>query len=235
MIVSWLLFACVLLATRLCYLPNDRRLPKHVSVLQYAAQLTVLLILFEISAPLLLLLAFLGASAVVIYLLETSARILGGFRLLSLAWQLFVPLALMAWLGADLAGRFELAMSQPVLWVAVVLLMLLNEANYLIRLLFDWCNVVPKKAITGTDPAELDEDEYKAGRVIGMLERTIILLLIYFTGDFGSVGFVLAAKGLIRLRQLRDRQFSEYILIGTLASVLCALVGALFLLWINRA
>ena len=111
--------------------------------------------------------------------------------------------------------------------MAFILLLLINEANYLIRLLFSWCNVVPRTVSTGGGNEIVDEDEYKAGRVIGMLERTLILLLIYFTEDFGAVGFIVAAKGLIRLRQLKDRQFSEYILIGTLASVMAALVGAL--------
>ena len=84
---------------------------------------------------------------------------------------------------------------------------------------------------TGSPEAEqqIDEEEYKAGRVIGMLERGLIFLIIYFTSDLSAVGFVLAAKGFIRIRQLHDRKFSEYMLIGTLASVLCAVVVALTL------
>lgn len=76
---------------------------------------------------------------------------------------------------------------------------------------------------------QVDEDEYKAGRVIGVLERSLIFLIIYFSGDFSAVGFMLAAKGLVRIRQLRDRQFSEYLLIGTLASAICAVIVALVL------
>ena len=39
------------------------------------------------------------------------------------------------------------------------------------------------------------------------------------SGNIGAIGFVLAAKGITRFRQLDDRDFAEYVLIGTLLSV----------------
>ena len=61
-----------------------------------------------------------------------------------------------------------------------------------------------------------------SGYTIGILERLIILTL-GLLGEFGAVGLVLAAKGLARFEQLKDKNFAEKYLIGTLLSVLLAL------------
>jgi hypothetical protein len=64
------------------------------------------------------------------------------------------------------------------------------------------------------------------GRTIGALERAIALTFILL-GQFGALGLVIAAKSLARFKALEDREFAEYFLIGTLASLLLALGGAL--------
>lgn len=68
----------------------------------------------------------------------------------------------------------------------------------------------------------LIEEALGAGFVIGILERLVILTL-GLLGEFGAVGLVLAAKGLARFEQLKDKDFAEKYLIGTLLSVLIAL------------
>lgn len=62
-----------------------------------------------------------------------------------------------------------------------------------------------------------------AGKVIGMLERGIILTL-GLLGEFGAISFVFVAKSMARFKQLEERQFAEYYLIGTLASFFFALI-----------
>jgi len=47
------------------------------------------------------------------------------------------------------------------------------------------------------------------------------------TGSTAAIGFVVAAKTLARFRQLDDRDFAEYYLLGTLASVGVALGSGL--------
>lgn len=66
------------------------------------------------------------------------------------------------------------------------------------------------------------EETLGAGFIIGILERLIILTL-GLLGEFGAIGLVLAAKGLARFEQLKDKSFAEKYLIGTLLSVLLAL------------
>jgi len=66
--------------------------------------------------------------------------------------------------------------------------------------------------------------EVARGRAIGVLERALVLTLVLL-GQYGALGFVIAAKSLARFKNLEDREFAEYFLVGTLASLLLALVA----------
>jgi hypothetical protein len=64
-----------------------------------------------------------------------------------------------------------------------------------------------------------------AGAVIGFLERALTLTFV-LAGQYTALGLVLTAKSIARHEELKDRHFAEYYLIGTLSSVLFAvLVG----------
>jgi hypothetical protein len=66
----------------------------------------------------------------------------------------------------------------------------------------------------------------RVGATIGILERLLIVTFV-LTGSQAAIGFVVAAKTLARFRQLEDRSFAEYYLLGTLASVAVALGSGL--------
>jgi len=66
----------------------------------------------------------------------------------------------------------------------------------------------------------------KAGRVIGILERLVVLAL-GLSGNFMALGFVVAVKGLARFKQFDEQDFAEVFLVGTLASMLLAIVAVL--------
>jgi hypothetical protein len=61
-----------------------------------------------------------------------------------------------------------------------------------------------------------DNTLLRAGRVIGSLERIISFSLILF-GQFGAVGFIIAAKSILRFRDT-DTAKTEYVLIGSFLS-----------------
>jgi hypothetical protein len=63
----------------------------------------------------------------------------------------------------------------------------------------------------------------RVGATIGVLERILIVVFV-LTGSEAAIGFVVAAKTLARFRLLDDRDFAEYYLLGTLASVAIAIV-----------
>lgn len=65
-----------------------------------------------------------------------------------------------------------------------------------------------------------------AGRLIGYLERAIVVTLVLYQA-FGAIGFLVAAKSLLRFGELstaRDKVQTEYVLVGTLASLALALL-----------
>jgi hypothetical protein len=66
--------------------------------------------------------------------------------------------------------------------------------------------------------------EVARGRAIGVLERGLALTLVLL-GQYGALGLVVAAKSLARFKAMEDREFAEYFLVGTLASLLLALLG----------
>ena len=66
----------------------------------------------------------------------------------------------------------------------------------------------------------------RIGATIGVLERLLIVAFV-LTGSTAAIGFVVAAKTLARFKQLDDRDFAEYYLLGTLASVSVALGSGL--------
>lgn len=73
----------------------------------------------------------------------------------------------------------------------------------------------------GGDPTSASEPTPHAGHLIGILERLVILPLVWL-GQWGAIGFVLAAKSVARFKELEQRDFAETYLVGTLTSFLVA-------------
>ena len=89
----------------------------------------------------------------------------------------------------------------------------------------------PRSTAAAHDASSPDRDRTavppaKVGATIGVLERLLIVTLLLVGAD-AAIGFVVAAKTIARFRLLDDRDFAEYYLLGTLASVSVAIVTAL--------
>ncbi len=70
-----------------------------------------------------------------------------------------------------------------------------------------------------------------AGEYIGGLERFLVITFVLL-GQFGGIGFLLAAKSVFRfgdMRRQRDRKLTEYIMLGTLLSFTFALLIGLLI------
>jgi hypothetical protein len=81
--------------------------------------------------------------------------------------------------------------------------------------------LAPRGVAAGSEPGP-----ERVGASIGVLERLIVCVLV-LAGQASAIGFVIAAKTLARFRQLDDRHFAEYYLVGTLASVTLALSSSI--------
>lgn len=77
-------------------------------------------------------------------------------------------------------------------------------------------------------PVEVREHGFLAGGgTIGRLERFLILVFVLMN-EAGAIGFLIAAKSILRFGELRDhRKEAEYVIIGTMWSFACGLVVAL--------
>jgi hypothetical protein len=60
---------------------------------------------------------------------------------------------------------------------------------------------------------------YNAGRYIGTVERILVLSAIAIP-KYEAIAFLFAAKGLLRSKDLEQRDFAEYFILGTLLSLL---------------
>lgn len=69
-----------------------------------------------------------------------------------------------------------------------------------------------------------------AGKIIGFLERFIIVTLVLLA-EYDAIAFLIAAKSLLRFGELQgnqDKVQTEYVLVGTLMSItLAMLIGLL--------
>jgi hypothetical protein len=123
-------------------------------------------------------------------------------------------------------GLLEQLPWNTVLLIGAGFLLCQNEANLLIRHVINQLELKPKESESLETGGLVINQEYQRGRVIGMLERATLFVLV-FTGQYGAMGFILAAKAMARFKTLDDRDFAEYFLVGTLLSV--AIAGGLAL------
>jgi len=65
----------------------------------------------------------------------------------------------------------------------------------------------------------------RAGTVIGVLERLFTVTLVLL-GQYAAITILFAAKSIVRFGEAKERRFAEYYLVGTLASILFALLTA---------
>lgn len=99
--------------------------------------------------------------------------------------------------------------------------LVINEMNIILRYFFRIFGLDP----IGANPEDIDQQEYNTGRIIGMLERIFVFIFVLLN-QYAAVGFILAAKGVTRFQDFKNRTFAEYVLIGTLFSTLLAMTTA---------
>lgn len=113
----------------------------------------------------------------------------------------------------------------PVLW---------QTGNVVVRVLLDWSGVprTPKSALPPTSPPPNTETAasigVRAGRYIGLLERSLIVAGLLMN-SWSIVTAVIALKTVARYKELDEQLSAEYFLIGSLASILWAVIIAISL------
>ena len=96
-------------------------------------------------------------------------------------------------------------------------LLMVYEINHVIRYILHQVKVEPKPSSANKETEKIDQEELNRGKIIGIIERIIIYFLT-ITNNISAIGFIIAAKTFARYKQLDDKDFAEYVLIGTLLS-----------------
>ncbi|NGM61403.1 DUF3307 domain-containing protein [Sphingobacterium sp. SGG-5] len=116
--------------------------------------------------------------------------------------------------------RLTVFMSAKFLAYTVALLLTVVVSPILLRVFFSrWSK---EHVLHG----KKEETLLDAGLLIGVMERLIIVLFIQL-GFLSGIGFLLAAKSIFRfgdLNNAKNTKFTEYVLVGTFASFLIAII-----------
>lgn len=106
-----------------------------------------------------------------------------------------------------------------VFYTVPAFLVLTGGGNWACRRLFSWTGLKAPEGAAGDGT----DDDPRAGRVIGSLERVVIATGIV-THSWEVLAAVIALKTVARFKELNDKPFAEYFLVGSLFSVLWAVV-----------
>lgn len=239
MTLSFLIAANLVLLTRFFCLFKDEPAPARAWIWKTVVEVAVLLTCFKLTAALGGALALVAVGNLIGARAERRARRRNFNRLLVGLGELaglslcFAPAAgiefrpewhELGWRLSEWTTLAPLLQGLADVGVQLFLFGLLlsgNEANLIIRNVFDWLDLKPRAQPEGKGVVEgkgaVDVGEFNRGRVIGLLERVLLYSFI-LQGQYGAIGFVMTAKAFTRFKALDDRSFAEYVLIGTLLS-----------------
>lgn len=151
---------------------------------------------------------------------NTAFALVSALIVVGTGWTMGRPLVRVPLPTAHLAG---------ITGIAALALFMGRGGAYIVRGILNQVDVLPGK---DPDPGPLsppaaesiDLAELRRGRLIGVLERLILMMFMGMKA-YQAIGFLIAAKGLIRSKELENRNFAEYFLIGTLASTMIAIAA----------
>ena len=73
-----------------------------------------------------------------------------------------------------------------------------------------------------------NKHDLSRGRLIGYIERLLVILLTFY-GSYPAIAFIVTAKSIARFKQMDDRDWAEYFLLGTLTSMFLGILSGILL------
>lgn len=129
------------------------------------------------------------------------------------------PITYIGWIQ-NIVNKLEIDVAAIISWILILLIIIQPFSITIKKVLYNY------KPISNRE----EEGSPNAGALIGILERCIILLLLY-AGQYSAIGFVLTAKSIARYNKIADDpKFSEYYLLGTLLSAMLVIGAYLVIL-----
>jgi hypothetical protein len=130
--------------------------------------------------------------------------------------------------------RFIPGQVAAIKFVVAVVIYILRGGTHIVRGLLNKGRILPEHTISiestseGASKTEIDFAEYNRGRVIGNIERLILLTFVAIQA-YQALAFLMAAKGLFRAKDLENKEFAEYFLVGTLVSSMVAITAGMWI------
>jgi hypothetical protein len=147
----------------------------------------------------------------------------------------------------------QLNMLSAILFIIIILMLGTTVSGHIIRLLL---GSLPGQLLTFegkyTFKNDLKETEYpnsskgekglseqysymifnkhdlSRGKLIGYIERLLVILLTYYS-SYPAIAFIVTAKSIARFKQMDDRDWAEYFLLGTLTSMFLGILFGILL------
>jgi hypothetical protein len=157
---------------------------------------------------------------------EIGANLLYIASVASLAQWTALPLSDSTWFG--LLNRQVAA----VLFIGAITVFVLRGGTHIVRGVLDKGQTLPGHTAPhslpdGSSPEPtLDVNEYNRGRIIGNIERLMLMTFVALHA-YEALAFLLTAKGFLRSKELEQLDFADYFLVGTLISSMVAIVAGL--------
>ena len=118
--------------------------------------------------------------------------------------------------------------------LCLMFLMVWDVASSFVKQIFSLLHMVSDMSnqvkYTINDSSRKYELTNRSNEFIGKLERILVIVLI-LSNQFTGIGFVLAAKGVARVRIFEDKDATEYYMIGTFVSFTYAIIVGLLGRW----
>jgi hypothetical protein len=152
--------------------------------------------------------------------------------LLYAAWRVSLPLEAAEWSASaerwlfGTSGAIHEYLSRSftrILLITACYLFMIDGGTRIVKGILEKFPSLYEKALASlrTDPQSGPTEN--AGEWIGILERLLALTFV-LTGSYSAIAFALTAKSIARFKELEDKSFAEYYLLGTSASIVCAVV-----------
>ena len=103
-----------------------------------------------------------------------------------------------------------------VLLIILAFIAVAKPANIFVRLCL-------KSAEINMGDESANNDKFHSGKIIGTCERFLILVFVLLS-QYEAIGFLVAAKSILRFGSTKESEKSEYVLAGTLLSIAVAIV-----------
>lgn len=177
--------------------------------------------------------------------------------MLLIAMQLFYKITLVSNVNRFIQLLFEdgrqLDASSTILVIAIILILGTTVSGHIIRILlgslpgqlltfegkYTFKNEFREPAYQKTSKSEkglseqysymiFNKHDMSRGKLIGYIERLLVILLTYYS-SYPAIAFIVTAKSIARFKQMDDRDWAEYFLLGTLTSMFLGIVFGILL------